>query len=103
MLKANGLWSVVTGIETLPAISKGDEKSAFEQKESKAFVLICSCLAPSYFGSFRRDERVVGAWKNFCAVYQQNSLDIVLMGRKAFHTVSMKGSMADYIMKVRLP
>jgi hypothetical protein len=88
MLPKHGLWKFVDGSATLP--SEEVVSVDYNEKEMKAFALLCEHLTDAQLAHIQYCDNVKSAWEAFCSVHEAKTLGDKLFFRRRFFTIKMQ-------------
>jgi hypothetical protein len=88
MLLKHGLWKFVDGSATLP--SEEVARADYNEKEMKAFTLLCEHLTDAQLAHIQYCDNVKSACEAFCGVYEAKTIDNKLFLRRRFFTIKMQ-------------
>jgi hypothetical protein len=88
MLSKHGLWKFVDGSATLP--SEEVARADYNEKETKAFVLLCEHLMDAQFAHIQYCDNVRNAWEALCGVHEAKTIGNKLFLRRRFFTIKMQ-------------
>jgi hypothetical protein len=72
MFSKHGLWKFVDGIATLP--NEEVVKVDYNEKETKAFALLCEHLTDAQLAHIQYCDNVRSAWEVLCGVHETNTI-----------------------------
>jgi hypothetical protein len=101
MLSKHGLLKFVDGSVTLP--SEEVATTDYNEKEMKAFALLCEHLTDAQLAHIQYCDNVRSAWEALCGVHEAKTIGNKLFFRRRFFTIKMqKGDdMLVHINKVK--
>jgi len=88
MLSKHGLWKFVDGSATLP--SEKVARANYNEKETKAFALLCEHLTDVQFAHIQYCDNVRSAWEALCDVHEAKTIGNKLFLRRRFFTIKMQ-------------
>ncbi len=88
MLSKHGLWKFVDGSATLP--SEEVARVDYNEKETKAFALLCEHLMDAQLAHIQYCDNVKSAWEALCGVHQAKTIGNKLFLRRRFFTIKMQ-------------
>jgi hypothetical protein len=88
MLSKHGLWKFVDGSATLP--SEEVARADYNEKETKAFALLCEHLINAQLAHIQYCDNVRSAWEAFCGVHEAKTIGNKLFFRRKFFTIKMQ-------------
>jgi hypothetical protein len=80
MLSKHGLWKFVDGSATLP--SEEVARVDYNEKETKAFALLCEHLTDAQLAHIQYCDNVRSAWEVFCGVHEAKTIGNKLFLRR---------------------
>jgi hypothetical protein len=84
----HGLWKFVDGSATLP--SEEVASTNYNEKEMKAFALLCEHLTDAQLAHIQYCDNVRSAWEALCGVHETKTIGNKLFLRKKFFTIKMQ-------------
>jgi putative heme degradation protein len=87
MLSKHGLWKFVDESATLP--SEELAKADYNEKEMKAFALLCEHLTDAQLAHIQYYDNVRSAWEALCDVHEVKTISKKLFLRSRFFTIKM--------------
>jgi hypothetical protein len=88
MLSKHGLWKFVDGSATLP--SEEVARADYNEKETKAFALLCEHLTDAQLAHIQYCDNVRSAWEALCGVHEAKTIGNKLFLRRRFFTIKMQ-------------
>ncbi len=88
MLSKHGLWKFVDGSATLP--SEEVAKADYNEKETKAFALLCEHLTNAQLAHIQYCDNVRSVWEALCGVHETKTIGNKLFLRRRFFTIKMQ-------------
>ncbi len=88
MLFKHGLWKFVDESATLP--SEEVAMANYNEKEMKAFALLCEHLTDAQLAHIQYCDNVKSAWEALCSVHETKTIGNKLFLRKRFFTIKMQ-------------
>ncbi len=88
MFYKHGLWKFVDGSATLP--SEEVASANYNEKETKAFALLCEHLTDAQLAHIQYCDNVRSAWEALCGVHETKTIGNKLFLRKKFFTIKMQ-------------
>jgi hypothetical protein len=89
MFSKHGLWKFVDDSATLP--SEQVAKTDYNEKEMKAFALLCEHFMDAQLAHIQYCDNVKNAWEAFCGVHEAKTIGNKLFLRRRFFTIKMQG------------
>jgi len=87
MLSKHGLWKFVDGSAILP--SEKVAKVDYNEKETKAFALLCEHLTDAQLAHIQYCDNVRSAWEALCGVHEAKTIGNKLFLRRRFFTIKI--------------
>jgi hypothetical protein len=87
MLFKHGLWKFVDGSATL--LSEEVARANYNEKETKAFALLCEHLTDAQLAHIQYCDNVRSAWEALCGVHEAQTIGNKLFLRRRFFTIKM--------------
>ncbi len=87
MFSKHGLWKFVDGSATLP--SEEVASVDYDEKEMKAFALLCEHLTDAQLAHIQYCDNVKSAWEALCGVHEAKTIGNKLCLRRRFFTIKM--------------
>jgi hypothetical protein len=88
MFSKHGLWKFVDGSATLP--SKEVASADYNEKEMKAFALLCEHLTDAQLAHIQYCDNVRSTREVFCGVHEAKTIGNKLFLRRRFFTIKMQ-------------
>ncbi len=88
MLSKHGLWKFVDGSATFP--SEEVVRADYNEKEMKAFALLCEHLTDAQLAHIQYCDNVRSAWEALCGVHEAKTIGNKLFFRRRFFTIKMQ-------------
>ncbi len=88
MLSKHGLWKFVDGSATLP--SEEVAMADYNEKEMKAFALLCEHLTDAQLAHIQYCDNVKRAWEAFCGVHEVKTIGNKLFLRRRLFAIKMQ-------------
>jgi len=88
MFSKHGLWKFVDGSATL--LSEEVARVDYNEKETKAFALLCEHLTDAQLAHIQYCDNVRSAWEALCGVHETMTIGNKLFLRKGFFTIKMQ-------------
>jgi hypothetical protein len=88
MLSKHGLWKFVDGSATL--LSEEVASADYNEKEMKAFPLLCEHLTDAQFAHIQYCDNVKSAWEALCGVHEAKTIANKLFFRRKFFIIKMQ-------------
>jgi hypothetical protein len=88
MFSKPGFWKFVDGSATLP--SEEVARADYNEKETKAFALLCEHLTDAQLAHIQYCDNVRSAWEALCGVHEAKTIGNKLFFRRRFFTIKMQ-------------
>jgi hypothetical protein len=85
MLSKHGPWKFVNGNATLP--SEEVTRADYNEKETKAFALLCEHLTDAQLAHIKYCDNVKSAWEALCGVHATKTIGNKLFFRSVRNTI----------------
>jgi hypothetical protein len=88
MLSKHGLWKFVDGSATI--FDNEDEIANYNEKETKAFALLCEHLMDAQLAHIQYYENVKSIWETLCDVHETKTIINKLFLQRRSFTIKMQ-------------
>jgi hypothetical protein len=88
MFSKHGFWKFVDESATLP--SEEVARVDYNEKEMKAFALLCEHLTDAQLAHIQYCDNVKSAWEALCGVHEAKTINNKLFHRRRFFTIKMQ-------------
>lgn len=101
-LVKDGLWSIVNGTETIPAVAEVDQRAKFIARRDRALVLIILSVEPLLLYLLGDPEDPVVVWKKLSDKFQKKTWANKLELRRRLYSLKLSegGSVQEHIRKM---